>query len=70
MGVVGPVLCRQGAVLVAAFHPELTADRRIHRLFVSMIEDRDGEAPEAEQGSGRRPAARGVVAGASEGQGR
>lgn len=33
-----PVLCRQGQVLVAAFHPELTADRRVHRLFVSMIE--------------------------------
>jgi pyridoxal 5'-phosphate synthase pdxT subunit len=32
-----PVLCRQGAVLVSAFHPELTPDRRIHALFVSMI---------------------------------
>lgn len=32
-----PVVCRQGAVLVAAFHPELTADRRLHELFVSMI---------------------------------
>jgi 5'-phosphate synthase pdxT subunit len=35
-----PVLCRQGSVLAAAFHPELTGDRRIHRLFVSMIEER------------------------------
>jgi 5'-phosphate synthase pdxT subunit len=35
-----PVLCRQGPVLVAAFHPELTADRRVHRLFVSMIEEK------------------------------
>jgi 5'-phosphate synthase pdxT subunit len=35
-----PVLCRQGPVLVAAFHPELTADRRVHRLFVTMIEER------------------------------
>jgi pyridoxal 5'-phosphate synthase pdxT subunit len=35
-----PVLCRQGAVLVAAFHPELTGDLRLHRLFVSMIEER------------------------------
>jgi 5'-phosphate synthase pdxT subunit len=34
-----PVLCRQGAVLVAAFHPELTPDRRLHELFVSMIEE-------------------------------
>ena len=33
-----PVLCRQGPVLVCAFHPELTGDRRLHALFVSMIE--------------------------------
>ena len=33
-----PVLCRQGAVLVAAFHPELTADRRLHQLFMTMVE--------------------------------
>jgi len=35
-----PVLCRQGPVLVSAFHPELTDDRRLHRFFVSMIEKR------------------------------
>ncbi len=35
-----PVLCRQGPVLVAAFHPELTGDRRLHRLFVSTIAER------------------------------
>jgi 5'-phosphate synthase pdxT subunit len=29
-----PVLCRQGAVLVAAFHPELVGDDRLHRLFL------------------------------------
>ena len=28
------VLCRQGEVMVAAFHPELTADVRIHALFL------------------------------------
>lgn len=32
-----PVLCRSGRVLVSAFHPELTADRRIHELFLSLI---------------------------------
>jgi 5'-phosphate synthase pdxT subunit len=32
-----PVLARQGAVLVSAFHPELTGDRRVHELFASMI---------------------------------
>ncbi|MGH3578588.1 MAG: pyridoxal 5'-phosphate synthase glutaminase subunit PdxT, partial [Mycobacterium sp.] len=31
-----PVVCRQGRVLVAAFHPELTGDRRLHQLFVAM----------------------------------
>ncbi len=31
-----PVLCRQGRVLVSAFHPELTSDRRLHRMFVAM----------------------------------
>lgn len=35
-----PVLCRQGPVLVSAFHPELTRDRRLHRYFVSIIEKR------------------------------
>ena len=34
-----PVVCRQGPVLVAAFHPELTADRRLQRLFVEMINE-------------------------------
>jgi 5'-phosphate synthase pdxT subunit len=34
------VLCRQGPVLVAAFHPELTGDRRVHGLFVTTIEER------------------------------
>ena len=31
-----PVLCRQGPVLVAAFHPELSPDRRLHRYFVGL----------------------------------
>jgi pyridoxal 5'-phosphate synthase pdxT subunit len=30
------VVCRQGAVLVAAFHPELTTDRRLHAEFIRM----------------------------------
>jgi pyridoxal 5'-phosphate synthase pdxT subunit len=32
------VAARQGRVLVTAFHPELTGDRRLHRLFASMVE--------------------------------
>ncbi len=30
-----PVLCRQGNVTVAAFHPELSGDLRLHRLFLA-----------------------------------
>jgi 5'-phosphate synthase pdxT subunit len=29
-----PVLCRSGAIVVAAFHPELSDDRRVHQLFL------------------------------------
>ncbi len=29
-----PTLVRQGRILAATFHPELTHDRRVHRLFV------------------------------------
>ncbi len=31
-----PVLVRQGPVLASSFHPELTPDRRVHRLFADM----------------------------------
>jgi pyridoxal 5'-phosphate synthase pdxT subunit len=31
------IAVRQGALLATAFHPELTPDRRIHKLFVSMV---------------------------------
>ena len=31
------VAVRQGRVLVTAFHPEMTGDRRIHRLFVDIV---------------------------------
>lgn len=32
-----PIAVRQGRVLATAFHPELTGDRRLHRLLVDMI---------------------------------
>jgi 5'-phosphate synthase pdxT subunit len=32
-----PVAVRQGSVMVAAFHPELTTDRRLHARFASMV---------------------------------
>ncbi len=40
LGEVGgePVLVRQGRVLAATFHPELTDDTRLHRYFVEMRE--------------------------------
>ncbi|MDX3195007.1 pyridoxal 5'-phosphate synthase glutaminase subunit PdxT [Streptomyces sp. MN03-5084-2B] len=31
------VAVRQGAVLATAFHPELTPDVRVHRLFVDLV---------------------------------
>jgi pyridoxal 5'-phosphate synthase pdxT subunit len=31
------VLARQESVLVSSFHPELTADRRVHQYFLDMI---------------------------------
>jgi len=32
-----PVLCRQGPVIVAAFHPELGDDARLHELFLNEV---------------------------------
>lgn len=31
------VAVRQGRMLATAFHPEVTGDRRVHRLFVEMV---------------------------------
>jgi 5'-phosphate synthase pdxT subunit len=33
-----PVLVRQGTVLVATFHPELTGDFAVHRYFCRLVE--------------------------------
>jgi pyridoxal 5'-phosphate synthase pdxT subunit len=38
-----PVVARQGPMLVAAFHPELTDDLRLHALFLAFVDDRDRE---------------------------
>jgi 5'-phosphate synthase pdxT subunit len=32
-----PTLVREGRVLAATFHPELSLDRRVHRLFVEIV---------------------------------
>ncbi len=35
-----PAVCRQDAILTTSFHPELTGDLRLHRLFVTMTKER------------------------------
>jgi 5'-phosphate synthase pdxT subunit len=32
-----PVLIRQGKTMAATFHPELSTDRRLHKLFVDLV---------------------------------
>lgn len=32
-----PVLVQQGNLMAATFHPELSSDRRVHRLFVQTV---------------------------------
>jgi len=32
-----PVLVQQGRIMAATFHPELSRDRRVHRLFVETV---------------------------------
>ena len=39
-----PTLIRQGHLLAATFHPELSSDTRIHQLFLTMIAEHNGGA--------------------------
>jgi len=39
-----PVLVRQGGILAATFHPELSPDRRVHELFVQTVKEAGGKA--------------------------
>ena len=51
-----PVLIRNGRILLATFHPELTDDLRIHKLFLEMCELESGKAGEEireESGAGQ-----------------
>lgn len=34
------VAVRQGSVMATAFHPEMTGDRRVHKLFVDIVNGR------------------------------
>ncbi len=38
-----PIAARQNRVLVTAFHPELTDDRRLHRMFAGMVAEASQE---------------------------
>jgi len=37
-----PVLAREGRILVAAFHPELTDDTRLHERFLESVREETG----------------------------
>jgi 5'-phosphate synthase pdxT subunit len=37
-----PVLLRDGRILVAAFHPELTDDSRVHERFLELVREERG----------------------------
>jgi pyridoxal 5'-phosphate synthase pdxT subunit len=41
-----PALCRAGSVMVSAFHPELSGDDRVHRLFLGMMDGTEREVGE------------------------
>ncbi len=41
------VAVRQGHLLATSFHPEVTADHRVHELFVQLCAERGGAAPAA-----------------------
>jgi 5'-phosphate synthase pdxT subunit len=34
-----PVLLREGRVMVASFHPELTDDTRVHQRFLDLVRE-------------------------------
>jgi pyridoxal 5'-phosphate synthase pdxT subunit len=40
-----PVMVRQGTVLAATFHPELTSDLAVHRYFCRLVESSREEVP-------------------------
>jgi 5'-phosphate synthase pdxT subunit len=34
-----PVLLRDGRMIVASFHPELTGDTRVHERFLELVKE-------------------------------
>ena len=45
-----PALVRQGMILAATFHPELSRDRRVHKLFVEMVSSAAASSIQTERG--------------------
>jgi 5'-phosphate synthase pdxT subunit len=39
-----PVLVEQGHIMAATFHPELSADRRVHQRFVDLVRSRSSRS--------------------------
>ena len=39
-------MAREGSILVASFHPELTDDPSVHRYFCRMVEDSIAHRPD------------------------
>jgi 5'-phosphate synthase pdxT subunit len=37
-----PALVRQGSVLASTFHPELSADKRVHQYFLDVVKQAQG----------------------------
>jgi pyridoxal 5'-phosphate synthase pdxT subunit len=44
-----PVAVREGSLLAAAFHPELTEDPRFHAIFMAMVTSSRARASEKEE---------------------
>jgi pyridoxal 5'-phosphate synthase pdxT subunit len=40
-----PVMARQGTILVATFHPELTTDASVHQYFCGMVAEAKADNP-------------------------
>jgi pyridoxal 5'-phosphate synthase pdxT subunit len=49
-----PVLAREGRLLVAAFHPELTDDTRVHERFLNIVREETARVDSAERAKGAK----------------
>src|SRR5215468_7193006 len=51
-----PVLAREGRLLVAAFHPELTDDTRVHERFLNIVREETARVGSTERARAKTPA--------------